>query len=101
VLCGKLGGETWSAIAIPNREGTIALKVPQGLQEEQIQLGTNEHTALRFRLVHGAPLRDGSGWIPLGTIKEDIEGFEIIRYKAPIVLVSAVDAAQQPIPSCK
>ena len=33
----------------------------------------------------------------MGTLNDDVNGFEIIRYKAPLVLVSAVDEKQEPI----
>ncbi len=35
--------------------------------------------------------------IELGTLNADVEGFEIIRYRAPIVLINVVDAEQKPV----
>jgi beta-lactamase regulating signal transducer with metallopeptidase domain len=100
-LHGQLDGESWFGQGRPNQEGTIVLKVPHGLEQAQMQLSTNEHGALRYRRAAGEPLQDNTYGISLGTLTDDIEGFEIIRYKAPVLLISAVDDAQQPIGKLK
>lgn len=62
-----------------------------------MQLMTNEHGSLRYRREPGGELQDDIHMVQLGTLNDDLEGFEIIRYKAPVILVSAVDGSQQPI----
>jgi hypothetical protein len=51
---------------------------------------TNEHSALRWRLEGMEEFTYGD-FIPLGTLEADVNGLEIIRYSAPILLVKAVD----------
>lgn len=96
-LFGRLDGESWFGSGRPNNEGTIEMRVPHGLQNVQINLMNNEHGATRYRLGSGKPLRDDVHAIRLETLNDDIEGFEVIRYKAPIVLVSAFDTEKQSI----
>jgi beta-lactamase regulating signal transducer with metallopeptidase domain/protocatechuate 3,4-dioxygenase beta subunit len=94
---GKLDGQFWSTKARPNKEGTVAVKLPHGLQDVQLGLATNEHSALRHRKGPGQPIENHNYNVGLGTLNDDVEGFEIIRYKAPLVVVKAVDDAGQPI----
>ena len=96
-LFGQMDGQWWHQSGRPNAEGTIAVKVPHGLEQVRVQLMTNEHGALRFRRGKGKQLEHRLDDIDLGTLNDDVEGFEIIRYKAPLVLISAVDEAGQPI----
>lgn len=96
-LFGQMDGQFWNTRGKPDTNGTIKLLLPHGLEEAQMQLMTNEHGALRYRREPGGELQDNIRQIQLGTVNDDIEGFEIIRYKAPVILVSAVDASQQPI----
>lgn len=90
-LFGQLDGESWFGQGRPDSEGTIEAQVPHGLQNVRIQLMTNEHGALRFRRGPGEKLESDKEDISLGTLNDDVEGFEIIKYKAPIVIVKAVD----------
>lgn len=101
MLFGRMDGEYWFGQGRPNSEGTVSLRVPHGLQQVQVQLMTNEHGALRFRRGKGRELENRQLQIELGTLNEDVEGFEVIRYKAPIVLVSAVDEDQKPVQDFK
>ncbi len=96
-LFGEMDGQYWFGQGRPDTEGTIALAVPHGLQKCRVQLMTNEHGALRFRRGPGKELENRQDDIDFGTLNDDVNGFEIIRYKAPLVLVSAVDETQQPI----
>ncbi|MBS0265685.1 MAG: carboxypeptidase regulatory-like domain-containing protein, partial [Planctomycetes bacterium] len=100
-LHGQIDGQFWNARGRPSKEGTIALRVPHGLEEVRMQLMTNEHSSLRYRKGPGEPLQDDTFTISLGTLTDDIVGFEIIRYKAPILLISAVDPAGQPLKNLK
>jgi hypothetical protein len=48
----------------------------------------------------GAGLKSGRR-ISLGTVNTDIEGLEVVRYKAPIILVKPVDTAGNVIEGVK
>jgi len=97
MMFGRLDGEHWFGRGRPDANGTIALRVPHGLQQVQLDLITNEHGALRFRRGKGKELESERRRVDLGTMNDDVEGFEIIRYRAPIVLINAVDADQQQV----
>lgn len=98
-IFGKLDGKHLFGQGRPDQNGKISLMIPRGLQESQVQLMTNEHGSLRYRRSKEQPLEDYISRVAmLGTLNDDVGDFEIVRYKAPIVLVSAVDDAQQPIP---
>ncbi len=99
-IFGRISTGYWhtSAHAI---DGHVVALVPHGLREAKLQLSTNEHSSLRYRLKKGDPLKSERFDISLGTLDDDLEGIEIIRYSAPIVLVGAVDETGQPIKSFK
>jgi beta-lactamase regulating signal transducer with metallopeptidase domain len=94
---GKLDTQFWSARARPDTDGVVKVRLPHGLQDVQLGLSTNEHSALRHRKGRGQPIENHNHNVRLGTLNDDVEGFEIIRYKAPLVVVQAVDEAGQPI----
>ncbi|MFN0051105.1 MAG: M56 family metallopeptidase [Planctomycetales bacterium] len=96
-LFGELDGEFWNSQGRPDPEGTVALRVPHGLQNARVDLMTNEHGALRYRRAPGEPLKNETRGIEFGTLNDDVVGFEIVRYQAPIVLISAVDEERQPV----
>jgi hypothetical protein len=73
------------------------VRLPHGLQNVQLGLITNEHSALRHRKGRGQPIENHNSNVQLGTLNDDVEGFEIIRYKAPIALVQAVDSEGRPV----
>lgn len=101
-LSGQIDGQGWHGSGTPNSEGTIAMKVPHGLEGVSLMLMTNEHGALRFRRGKGKELENRTSFnTGLGTLNDDVEGFEIIRYKAPIVMISAVDEGGRPIKDFK
>jgi hypothetical protein len=100
-LFGELDGDHWFGQGKPDTEGTVAMRVPHGLQKVQVQLSTNEHGALRYRRSPGSELQNDTRNIEFGTMNDDVEGFEIVRYKAPIVLIQAVNEDQQPLKDFK
>lgn len=100
-LFGEIDNQFWFGQGKPDMEGTIAMEVPHGLQKVRVQLMTNEHGALRFRRGKGKELENRKDDIEFGTLNEDVEGFEIIKYKAPIVIVKAVDENQVLIPGSR
>jgi len=100
-LYGELDGQWWFGQGRPDAQGTIALRVPHGLQKARVQLMTNEHGALRYRLGKGGELKSKQRDIDLGTLNDDIEDFEIVRYRAPVVLISAIGEDKQTIKDFK
>jgi beta-lactamase regulating signal transducer with metallopeptidase domain len=91
-LWGELNGVWYNDRAAPDREGKISKKIPKGIKDLRVELSTNEHGTLRYRLTPDQPLQNRKlSGIDFGTANEDISGLEIIRYKAPIVLISSVD----------
>jgi beta-lactamase regulating signal transducer with metallopeptidase domain len=97
---GKLDEQHWfgQGHAV---DGHVELQVPHGIQDFQVNLSTNEHSSLRYRLKKGDPLKSERDNIKLGTLTDDVEGFEIIRYVAPVVLVKGVDEEGQPLKAYK
>jgi beta-lactamase regulating signal transducer with metallopeptidase domain len=70
--------------------GLCTAKVPKGLQNVQIQFMDNEHGSFRVRRSSGAApeyIRE----IKLDKVEADLDGIEVIRYTAPILMVKAVD----------
>jgi beta-lactamase regulating signal transducer with metallopeptidase domain/protocatechuate 3,4-dioxygenase beta subunit len=98
-VTGRLDGQFWSAKARPGKDGAVMLRLPHGIQDVNLGISTNEHTALRHRKAAGKPIENHNYNVQLGTLNDDVEGFEIISYKAPLVVVQAVDEAGQPIKS--
>jgi uncharacterized GH25 family protein/beta-lactamase regulating signal transducer with metallopeptidase domain len=85
---------------VDRKTGHSVVRVPHGLQKTQMSVISNEHASLRWRLKAGDPLRAGYN-ADLGTLEADIDGFEVIRYVAPILLVKAVDENGKPLPNFK
>ena len=100
-VSGRIDQDYWFGQGRPDPEGTIALRIPHGLQNVQVNLMTNEHGALRYRRGPDKPLENRQDRVDFGTLNDDVEGFEIVRYRAPIVLVKPVDEAGQPIAGAK
>jgi hypothetical protein len=93
---GEMDGSFWSANPHPTADGTFVMRAPHGLEDARIELSTNEHSCLQFRIAKDAPLTH-SRTIRLGTLDHDIKGIEIIRYEAPIILVKATTREGQPV----
>jgi beta-lactamase regulating signal transducer with metallopeptidase domain/5-hydroxyisourate hydrolase-like protein (transthyretin family) len=100
-LFGRMDGNFYAEqSSTPGKDGKLEVKAPHGLQQVELDLMTNEHGSLRWRKSPTEPLRNGRR-VKLGTLEEDITGFEIIRYTAPIVLVKPVDEEGKPIRDCQ
>jgi uncharacterized GH25 family protein len=84
----------------PGKDGQLEARVPHGLEKVQINLMTNEHGVLRWRLLPNDPLKNGRT-IELDKLEEDLTTLEIVRYIAPILLVKAVDEQGELIPDYK
>jgi 5-hydroxyisourate hydrolase-like protein (transthyretin family) len=99
-LYGYLDGKFCYAHSnVSGPDGKFQIKAPHGMAKAEVRLITNEHTALRWRTAHDQPLRRGDR-APLGTLEDDVEGFEVVRYTAPILLVKPVDENGLPIQDC-
>ena len=73
----------------PGNDGKFEARAPHGM-DLQLDLVTNEHSALRWRMSRNEPLQRGRR-VKLGVVEDDISGFEVVRYTAPILLVKPVD----------
>jgi hypothetical protein len=99
-LIGRMDGNFYAEpSSVPGEDGKFEVKAPHGLQQVDLDLVTNEHSSLRWRMSHDSPLRRGRR-IKLGTVEEDVSGIEIIRYTAPILLVKPVNDQGKPMEGC-
>lgn len=72
-------------------DGVCVVEVPRGLDDVELMLMDNEHGSFRVRRTPDAELEIASR-INLGTVNTDVAGIEVVRYKAPVLLVKAVSA---------
>ncbi len=93
---GEIEGRFFIGESSRPADGRAVARVPRGLKDVELQFGDNEHGVVRVRRKPGAPL-EPTERLKFPSIDENIEGIEVVRYKAPILLVKAVDAANQPI----
>jgi beta-lactamase regulating signal transducer with metallopeptidase domain len=77
--------------------GLSTAKVPKGLRNVELRFMENEHGSLRVRRSPGAT-PENTHEVKINKIDADLAGIEVIRYKAPIVMVKAVDAQGHVIP---
>jgi hypothetical protein len=97
---GRIDDESYFGDLRPDANGAIKGILPHGMEKSQLDAISNEHGAILVRLGKDKPLMRGRD-LPLGTIESDITGVEIIRYKAPIVQIKAVDEAGKPVADVK
>jgi beta-lactamase regulating signal transducer with metallopeptidase domain len=88
-IWGRIDNEFWNSMAKAGPDGKMIAKLPHGLTQVTLDLVTNEHGALRYRLKPNGPLLNNRR-VDLGTLNDDVKGIEIIRYTAPIVIVKVV-----------
>jgi beta-lactamase regulating signal transducer with metallopeptidase domain/protocatechuate 3,4-dioxygenase beta subunit len=88
-IWGEIDGTWWHSQGKPDASGKIVIQAPHGLENATLDLMTNEHGALRHRLVKGGSLENSRN-VKLGTLDHDVKGIEIIRYEAPIVISKVV-----------
>jgi hypothetical protein len=96
-VAGEMDSTFWRSSVEPSNEGTATARIPRGLKNVRVLLTSSSESSLRFRLGPGKPAENWSGTIELGDLHDDFHGLEIIRYKAPVALVHAVDEAGTPI----
>jgi len=89
---GRLDGKSWFGRSTrpDQKTGKVVVAVPHGLQDAALNLITNEHRSIRWRLKPGDALRRGSR-APLGNVDDDLRGIQIVHYTAPILLIKPVD----------
>ena len=76
--------------SLPGADGWFEFKFPHGADDATVNLMTNEHSALRWRLSADKPLQYGRE-IKLGKLEEDFTTLEIVRYDAAILLIKAIN----------
>lgn len=90
-LFGSINGKSFFANSnTPGKDGWFEFKVPHGAERVQVNLTTNEHSALRWRVSSDEELTYGRT-IELGTLEADHTTLEVVRYEAPLLLLKAVD----------
>jgi protocatechuate 3,4-dioxygenase beta subunit len=87
-IFGQIDGTAWFGEAAPDGKGHVVARVPHGMENVQLNLMTNEHHAIRYRMEKGGPLQSGHR-IMLGTLDHDVRGIEIVHYNAPVLIVKA------------
>jgi hypothetical protein len=85
---GQMDGSSWIAQTYPDPQGRFLLKVPHGLENAQMNIGTYEHATMRHRIGKDAPLVEGRR-VQLGTLDHDVKDIEIVRYVSPIIVINA------------
>lgn len=102
MIFGRMNGESFFTRITPDDTGRFEGKLPHGLEQAQMDLITNEHSSLRFRIGKDQPLlRDPHSFHVIGTIDHDVSDVEIVRYVAPIVTIKVVDEAGGKVPGAK
>jgi hypothetical protein len=71
-------------------KGRFVVRAPKGLQQAKLSVQTDEYSALRLRMKKGGPLMNQTTDVDLGTLASDVQGIEVVRYEAPILLVRPV-----------
>jgi hypothetical protein len=99
-VSGEMDKSFWFAQTKVDADGKMTAIVPHGLEKARLELITNEHGVLRFRKSKDQPLRAGRE-LELGTLNDDVRGIELIHYKAPILVINAVDKEKKQIAGFK
>lgn len=97
---GNLDGQWYHTQITPDENGKLEGKLPHGLSDVKMDAITNEHSAIQVRLEANGELLAGRNLV-LGTVEDDIEGVEIIRYTAPIVHVKPLDEEGNVVRDCQ
>lgn len=94
------GGDTEDGISFSDRSsdtirqsdetGKVVFKVPKGLQKAHLEALVTDNDASRFRLTESGPLINEC-YLRLGTLTEDVKDVALILYKAPVLMIRAID----------
>jgi hypothetical protein len=76
--------------------GAYRVLVPKGLTSASVSLIYDSDSAFQYRLEKDSPLQYGRHF-QLGTIEQDLQGVEIIRYAAPTIVISVATREGTPI----
>src|SRR4029077_4861740 len=79
MINGRIDGQFWHAQGEVSGDGKFSVKVPHGLERAQIDIMTNEHAAMRYRIGPEGKLSNNRN-VMLGTLDHDVKDLEIIRY---------------------
>jgi hypothetical protein len=90
-------GDSFHTMSDRPENGLCTAFVPVGMQKVQIQFMDNEHGSFRVRRSPGVE-PEAIREIRLERLDADLEGIEVIRYQAPILLLKAVDSKGNTIP---
>jgi beta-lactamase regulating signal transducer with metallopeptidase domain len=96
MIAGRIDGQFWHTQGQVSAEGKFSVKVPHGLEQAQIDIMTNEHGAMRYRIGKDGKLKTNRD-VMLGTLDHDVKDLTIIRYDAPVVLVKSTTSDGQPV----
>jgi beta-lactamase regulating signal transducer with metallopeptidase domain/protocatechuate 3,4-dioxygenase beta subunit len=99
-IFGQLDKTYWFGQTKVDADGKMTAIVPHGLENVRLSLMTNEHGALRFRRTKNEPFGAGRE-VNLGTLNDDVRDIEIVHYKAPILVIDAVDSEKRQIKGFK
>jgi beta-lactamase regulating signal transducer with metallopeptidase domain/protocatechuate 3,4-dioxygenase beta subunit len=80
----------------PDKEGRFEVRVPKGITEASMNLTTNEHSSLRWKLPNSESY-SRADTIRFETLDKDIEGLEIVKYVAPIIVIRVEDTNGKPV----
>ncbi len=80
----------------PKENGQFQCRVPQGIEDLQLDFILMRDKANRWRWGPDQPLNRGLE-VKLGQVDEDVAGLEIIQYEAPFVFVKVTDKEGQAI----
>jgi beta-lactamase regulating signal transducer with metallopeptidase domain/protocatechuate 3,4-dioxygenase beta subunit len=96
MIAGRIDGQFWHTQGQVSADGKFSVKVPHGLEQAQIDIMTNEHGSMRYRIGKDGMLKTNRN-VMLGTLDHDIKDFTIIRYDAPVVLIKTTTSDGQPV----
>lgn len=79
---------------LPRRDGWFEFAVPRGIEKVKMRLMGNQDEALLWRLKPGDSFIS-SNTADLGTLTEDLNTLEIVRFTPPVLLLKAEDERGQ------
>ena len=96
---GTFAGEPWYVIGKPDSNGVVSSASPSWPARSNVERAERSKRDCSFSKSRGQPLQRNrrDRFINLGTMNDDVKDFTIVRYQAPVALISAVDEAQNPI----
>lgn len=88
-VTGRLADANWWGDGLPDQNGRITMKVPQGLTDARIILIVNEHQSTRYRWSNDSPWRNEHE-MTAAILDHDTNEISVMYYTAPILLIRAV-----------